>query len=66
MLAPREAALVGAYASIERTEGFGDDDVILVAVEDSGNGRRLRLGDGGDFFNDHALSFALSASTTSG
>jgi len=66
MLAPREAALVGAYPPVERTESLGDDDMILMSVKDSRNGRRLRFGNRGDFFNDHALSFTLGASAARG
>jgi hypothetical protein len=66
MLGARQAALVGAYAPVEGTKGLGDDDVVLVAVEDSRNGRRLRFGHRRDFFNHHALSFALGASTARG
>jgi hypothetical protein len=36
--------------------------VVLMTVEDSRNGGGLRFGNRGDFFNDHTLSFALSAS----
>ena len=61
-LAPREAALVGAHSLVERAERLGDDDVVLMTVEDSRNGGGLRFGNRGDFFNDHTLSFALSAS----
>ena len=63
-LAPREAALVGAHSLVERAERLGDDDVVLMTVEDSRNGGGLRFGNRGDFFNDHTLSFALSASAT--
>lgn len=66
MLAPREAALVGAYPLVERTQGLRDNNVVLVTVEDSRNSRRLRFCNCGDFFDDHALSFALSASTARG
>jgi len=66
LLGPGKAALVGAYPLVERAQSLGDDDVVLVAVEDSRNGRRLRFGHRGDFFNDHALSFALSASPACG
>jgi hypothetical protein len=65
-LGPRQAALVGAYPFVERTERLGDDDVVPVAIEDGRNRRRLRFGHGGDFFNHHALSFALGASTACG
>lgn len=66
MLGLRQAALVGAYPLVERAEGPGDDDVVLVAVEDGRNGCRLRFGHSGNFFNHHALSFALSASPACG
>lgn len=66
MLGPRQAPLVGAHPLVECTEGLGDDDVVLVAVEDRRNGRRLRFRHRGDFFNYHALSFALSASPACG
>jgi hypothetical protein len=65
-LSPRQAAFVGAYAPVERTESLGDDDVVLVAVKYSRNGCRLRFRHRGDFFNHHALSFALGASAAGG
>jgi hypothetical protein len=37
-----------------------------MAAEGSRNSGRLRFGDRGDFFNDHTLSFALSASAAGG
>jgi len=66
MLAPREAALVGAHSFVERAEGLADDDVVLVAVEDSRNGGCLRFGNRGDFLNHHALSFTLRPGTAGG
>jgi hypothetical protein len=66
MLGPRETALVGAYSPVERAESLGDDDVVLVTFKDSLNRRRLCFGKRGDFFDYHALSFALSASTARG
>jgi hypothetical protein len=36
--------------------------VVLMTVEDSGNGGSLGFGNRGDLFDDHTLSFALSAS----
>jgi hypothetical protein len=65
-LAPREAAFVGAHPPIERAKGFGDDHVVLMTIKNSGNGRRLCFGHGGDFFDHHALSFALSAGAARG
>lgn len=66
VLRPRQAAFVGAYPPVKRTQGLGDDDVVLVTVEDSGNGRRLRFGHRGDFFDHHALGFALGAGPARG
>ena len=37
-----------------------------MTVEDGRNGRRLRFGYCGDFFNDHALSLALCARAAGG
>jgi hypothetical protein len=65
-LAPRQAALVGAHSPVERAERLGDDDVVLMTVESSRNGGGLRFGNRGNFFDDHTLSFALSASTARG
>jgi hypothetical protein len=66
MLAAREAALVRAYPPVECAKRFADDNVVLMAVEDSGKSRRLCFSHRGDFFDHHALSFALSLSATSG
>jgi hypothetical protein len=65
-LAPGEAALVGAHSLVERAERLGDDDVVLMTFEDSRNGGGLCFGNRGDFFNDHTLCFALSASAARG
>ena len=43
-----------------------DDNVVLMTVEDGRNGRRLRFGNRGHFFDDHALSLALSARPAGG
>jgi hypothetical protein len=66
VLRPRQAALVGAYPPVESTKRLSDNDVVLVAVDDSRNCRRLRFGHRGDFFDHHTLSFAVGASSTCG
>jgi len=66
VLTARKAAFVGAHPSIERAEGLSDDNVVLVTVEDGRNGRHLRFGNGGDFFDYHALSFTLGSSAAGG
>ena len=65
-LAAREAAFVGAHPPVECAKRLTDDNVVLMTVEDGRNGRRLRFGNRGHFFDDHALSLALSARPAGG
>lgn len=65
-LAAREAAFVGAHAPIERPERFGDDNVVLMTVEDGRNRGGLGFRHRGYFLNHHSLGFTLSTRAAGG